>query len=87
MATELQNMGVAIMETPDGLRIQGGRGRQLRGASCSSHGDHRVAMSLAIAGLVADSPTRIEDPACIETSFPGFDSKLLELLTESARSL
>lgn len=85
MATELQNMGVAIMETPDGLRVQGGR--RLQGASCSSHGDHRVAMSLAIAGLVADSPTRIEDTGCIETSFPGFDAKLSELLTESGRSL
>ncbi|MGH7209422.1 MAG: 3-phosphoshikimate 1-carboxyvinyltransferase [Nitrospiraceae bacterium] len=90
MAMELGKMGVAVSETPDGLMIQGVGGRQtrrLRGASCRSHGDHRVAMSLAIAGLVADAPTRIEDAGCIDTSFPGFEGKLLELLTQSGRGL
>jgi 3-phosphoshikimate 1-carboxyvinyltransferase len=88
MATELRKMGATVTERPDGLVIQGcGGARPLRGANCDSHGDHRVAMSLAIAGLVADAPTRIDDTACVETSFPGFESKLLELLTESARGL
>ena len=90
MATELGKMGVAITETPDGLIIQGSGGwetRRLRGTACTSHGDHRVAMSLAIAGLVADAPTRIEDTACIETSFSDFNDKLLELLTKSGRGL
>ncbi|MGH7208748.1 MAG: 3-phosphoshikimate 1-carboxyvinyltransferase [Nitrospiraceae bacterium] len=90
MAMELGKMGAAITETPDGLTIRGaGRRdtRRLRGASCHSHGDHRVAMSLAIAGLVADAPTRIEDVGCIETSFPGFEGKLLDLLTQSGRGL
>lgn len=86
MALELGKMGAAMTELPDGLMIQGSRGqraRQLHGAMCTSHGDHRVAMALAIAGLVADAPTHIENTACIETSFPGFDDKLLELLTKS----
>jgi len=87
MATELKKFGVAIQETPDGLVIQGTAGGALRGASCTSYGDHRVAMSLAIAGLVADAPTLIEDTACIETSFPGFDAERLKLLTLSGRSL
>ncbi|MGH7234978.1 MAG: 3-phosphoshikimate 1-carboxyvinyltransferase [Nitrospiraceae bacterium] len=90
MAMELGKMGAAITETPDGLTIRGaGRQetRRLRGTSCHSHGDHRVAMSLAIAGLVADAPTRIEDVGCIETSFPGFEGKLLDLLTQSGRGL
>lgn len=95
MASELRKMGVAVTETPDGLIVQGtGKasssgpgGRPLRGASCTSYGDHRVAMSLAIAGLVADGPTTIEDTACIETSFPGFDSKLLKLLTDGSQGL
>jgi 3-phosphoshikimate 1-carboxyvinyltransferase len=82
MAAELNKMGAGITERPDGLIIQGGRSRRLRGASCSSHGDHRVAMSLAIAGLTADGITQIEDIACIETSFPGFHGKLLNLLTQ-----
>jgi 3-phosphoshikimate 1-carboxyvinyltransferase len=90
MTMELEKMGAAITETPDGLIIQGAgarKTRRLRGASCHSHGDHRVAMSLAIAGLVADAPTRIEDAGCIDTSFPGFEAKLLELLTQSSRGL
>ena len=90
MAMELGKMGIAVSETPDGLIIQGVGGRQtcrLRGASCRSYGDHRVAMSLAIAGLVADAPTHIEDAGCIDTSFPGFEGKLLELLTQSGRGL
>ena len=90
MTMELEKMGAAITETPDGLTIRGAGAREtprLRGASCHSHGDHRVAMSLAIAGLVADVPTRIEDAGCIDTSFPGFEAKLLELLTQSSRGL
>lgn len=82
MAAELKKMGVTTTETPDGLIIQGSRDRRFRGASCTSHGDHRVAMSLAIAGLIADAPSRIEETACIETSFPGFDDKVSELLTK-----
>jgi 3-phosphoshikimate 1-carboxyvinyltransferase len=90
MASELTKIGAAITETPDGLIIRGSGARatrRLQGASCHSHGDHRVAMSLAIAGLVADAPTRIEDAGCIDTSFPGFEAKLLELLTQSGRGL
>jgi 3-phosphoshikimate 1-carboxyvinyltransferase len=81
MATEMKKMGVSIEETLDGLIIHGSAGRTLRGASCTSYGDHRVAMSLAMAGLVADAPTNIANTECIETSFPGFDAKRLELLT------
>ncbi|OGW67899.1 MAG: 3-phosphoshikimate 1-carboxyvinyltransferase [Nitrospirae bacterium RIFCSPLOWO2_02_FULL_62_14] len=85
MATELRKMGASAEETKDGLIIQGlgnTRSKRLRGAACTSYGDHRVAMSIAIAGLTADSETRIQDTDCIETSFPGFESKLLELLTK-----
>jgi 3-phosphoshikimate 1-carboxyvinyltransferase len=87
MATELKKMGVSIQETLDGLVIRGVAGGALRGASCTSYGDHRVAMSLAMAGLMADAPTHLEHTDCIETSFPGFNAKRLELLTQSGRSL
>jgi len=86
MATELQKMGAAITETADGLIIQGlggAKARRLRGTMCTSYGDHRVAMALAIAGLLAEGNTHILDVACIETSFPGFEYKLLELLTKN----
>jgi len=82
MAVELARIGVVVEEQPDGLVIQGGS--TLRGAVCQSYGDHRVVMSLAIAGLVAAEGTVvIEDVACVETSFPGFHGKLLDLLTNS----
>ncbi len=83
MAQELGKMGVAVTETPNGLRIQGEPSRRLRAATVSSHGDHRVAMSMAVAALRAEGPSRIEETGCIETSFPGFEGKLLDLLTKS----
>ena len=87
MTMELSRLGTAIRETPDGMIIRGTGGRPLRGAPTLSHGDHRVAMSLAMAGLAAEGPTTIEDTECIETSFPGFDAKRLELLTKSGGRL
>ncbi len=81
MAVELAKIGVVLEEQPDGLVIQGGT--SFCGALCQSYGDHRVVMSLAIAGLVAKEPIVIDDVDCVETSFPGFHSKLLDLLTNS----
>ena len=77
IATELGKMGARIRETPDGLEIQGGG--KLTGARVRSGGDHRIAMALAVAGLVADGPTLIEDTDCIATSFPGFADLLNRL--------
>lgn len=85
MATELSRLHVEVEEQPDGLVINGGS--LIKGAVCQSYGDHRVVMSLAICALVAESPITIEDVACVETSFPGFKDKLLELLTNSERPL
>jgi len=70
VAEELGRMGAAIAPTRDGLRIQGNAA--LRGAAVSSRGDHRMAMSLAVAALFADGETVIRDVACVNTSFPGF---------------
>jgi len=70
MVEELRKMGVEVEEFPDGVRIKGRE--RLKGAICNSHGDHRVAMAMTVAGLVADGETVIEDTDCISTSFPGF---------------
>jgi 3-phosphoshikimate 1-carboxyvinyltransferase len=67
---ELGKMGVRIDERPDGIVVQGGQ--RLRGAHVASGGDHRMAMALAVAGLVADGETVVEDVACVQTSFPTF---------------
>jgi 3-phosphoshikimate 1-carboxyvinyltransferase len=70
MASELGKLGADVTPTPDGMII---RGRErLQGGAVSSHGDHRIAMSCAIASLVAAGPVTISDTACTETSFPGF---------------
>jgi 3-phosphoshikimate 1-carboxyvinyltransferase len=70
IARELGKMGARVEERPDGLVIRGPQ--RLRGAHVTSGGDHRMAMALAVAGLIADGETLIDDVACIETSFPGF---------------
>ena len=74
MAGELRKLGATVRELPDGMEISGGR--RLRGAECASHGDHRIAMALAVAGLAAEGETTIRDAAWIDTSFPGFERNL-----------
>ena len=69
MASGLRTLGAAIEETPDGAIIRGGR---LGGGTVESHLDHRIAMSFAVAGLVATEPVRIHDCGHVATSFPGF---------------
>ncbi len=70
MADGLVALGVDCEGLPDGLRIQG-RSR-LRGGVIHSHGDHRIAMSFAIAALRADGAVTIHDCDNVATSFPGF---------------
>jgi 3-phosphoshikimate 1-carboxyvinyltransferase len=77
LAGELGKLGAPVTEERDGLRILGGQ--RLQGAVVSSRGDHRMAMSLAIAGLFAEGETRIQDVTCVETSFPGFARLLAEV--------
>lgn len=70
MASELGKMGVEIEEHPDGLSIKGSR--ELKGAEVESHGDHRIAMSMAVAGLAAKGKTIIHGASAVDISFPGF---------------
>lgn len=78
VARHLSAMGADVTEQPDGLVIRGGRA--LRGARLTSHGDHRIAMAFAIAGLFAEGETIIEDAACTETSYPGFAQQLQSII-------
>jgi 3-phosphoshikimate 1-carboxyvinyltransferase len=69
MARGLATLGARIEETPDGAVIHGG---PLTGGEVDSAGDHRCAMSFALAGLIAKADVRIADCANVATSFPGF---------------
>ncbi len=71
MADGLIKMGIKAEPTPGGVVIQGG---SMRGAEVDSHGDHRIAMSFAMAALKASGSVVINDCANVNTSFPGFVS-------------
>ncbi len=69
IATELRKMGADIMQTDDGLIINPS---QLKGATVCSYGDHRMAMSLIVAGLGAQGETIVGPVECIAKTFPTF---------------
>ncbi len=70
LATELRALGARIDPLPDGFIIKGPT--PLHSATVDSHGDHRLAMALAVAGLIAEGEVVIENVECIDDSFPGF---------------
>jgi 3-phosphoshikimate 1-carboxyvinyltransferase len=69
-AQGLDALGATIREVEDGMIIEGGS--KLTGAEVFSHGDHRIAMSMAVAGLVADGETYIGDAEAADVSYPSF---------------
>jgi 3-phosphoshikimate 1-carboxyvinyltransferase len=82
ISSELRKLGADLTGLPDGLSINGGRA--LTGAMVDSRGDHRLAMSLAVAALTASGSTVVNETACIDVSFPGF-ADLLSNLGAGAR--
>jgi 3-phosphoshikimate 1-carboxyvinyltransferase len=77
IASEFAKMKVTVEEKSDGMIIPGGA--VFQGGCCHSHGDHRIAMSMAVAGLIARNTTKISDAGSIDVSFPGF-AELLRAL-------
>jgi 3-phosphoshikimate 1-carboxyvinyltransferase len=71
MVTQLKKMGANIEETEDGMIIQGPT--MLNGLEVNSGGDHRIAMALTIAGMVAQGETKVLGSNCISISFPEFE--------------
>lgn len=76
----LAGFGADVEELPDGLLVRGGR--PLRGCVCESHGDHRIAMAAAVAGLLAGGETVVRGAECIDVSFPGFPHVLKNIQVE-----
>ena len=70
VAEGLLALGVPVTERPDGMVISGG-GR-IHGGEISSHGDHRIAMAFAVAGLVATGDVVIGGAAAVDISYPAF---------------
>ena len=70
ISSQLALMGARIEEKEDGMIIYGGT--RLKGSYLNSFGDHRMAMSLVIAGLLAEGKTTVKNTECISTSLPGF---------------
>lgn len=73
---ELTRMGVRCQELPDGFVIEGGN---LKGAHVNSHDDHRLAMSLAVAGCRAEGTTTLQGAECVAVSYRGFFATLEQL--------
>ena len=69
MSAGLRALGAAVEEREDGMTIRGGK---LKGGAVESYGDHRIAMSFAIAALVSADGVAVDDAACVDISFPGF---------------
>lgn len=74
---ELRKMGATVKELPDGMVIVGRS--KLRGTQVESHNDHRVAMALAVAAVLAEGETLLSDADCIAVSFPDFPRVLASL--------
>jgi len=77
VAENLRRMGIKVEEFADGMEITGGD--PMKGAEIKALGDHRIAMSFAIAGLFAEGETVIHGSECIETSYPGFIREIEQL--------
>lgn len=79
LAENLRRMGATVEERPDGLKVEGRRAGKLRGAEIEPHGDHRIAMAFAVAGLAAEGATVIRDADCAGVSYPTFFEDLKRL--------
>ena len=75
----LDGAGARVEETEDGLIIDGTGGEPLRGSwnsRAKTHLDHRIAMSMAVAGIASSGGVEVDDTAPIATSFPQFEALL-----------
>ncbi|MFO7535847.1 MAG: 3-phosphoshikimate 1-carboxyvinyltransferase [Kiritimatiellia bacterium] len=77
LKAEMDALGARLTPLEDGFIVEGGTA--LRGGNTTSHGDHRLAMSMAVAGLAAQRPVEVNGAEMINESFPGFESVLTAL--------
>ena len=77
----LRKMGAKIEELPDGMAIEG-KTPLKGGVKIKTYDDHRIAMAFAIAGLIADKPVVLDNPKCVEISYPQFFEDLKKVLKD-----
>lgn len=77
-AAAMRSLGVPVSDRSDGLTVRG-RPEGFLAGTVDPHGDHRIAMAAAVAGLVADGPVRIRDADCVDVSYPAFFADLESL--------
>jgi 3-phosphoshikimate 1-carboxyvinyltransferase len=77
LCAELQRLGANVEEVQDGFTVHGLG--TLQGGMVDPHGDHRLAMSMAVAGLASEKPITIQNAAIINESFPEFNEVLTNL--------
>jgi 3-phosphoshikimate 1-carboxyvinyltransferase len=77
LVAELRKIGIAVEEAADGFSIEGSA--EIHGGPVDSHGDHRLAMALAVAGLVSIGGVAIDGAECIPESFPDFSERMNSL--------
>jgi 3-phosphoshikimate 1-carboxyvinyltransferase len=76
----LREAGAAVKQQKDGFEIAGNPNGLLGGSNWATHADHRLAMTGIIAGLASKEPVRVDNTACIKTSYPSFEKDLEKLL-------
>lgn len=78
MVVNLSAWGAKIFESPDGFYLEGPT--PLKGGAVKTFDDHRIAMTMGIGGLISSLPADLDNPACIDISYPGFFDELLSLI-------
>ncbi|MBC8376650.1 MAG: 3-phosphoshikimate 1-carboxyvinyltransferase [FCB group bacterium] len=79
IVTNLSAWGAKIFERPDGFHVEGPT--PLKGGKVKTYHDHRIAMTLGVAGLISKSPATLDDPDCVNVSYPGFFDELRGLIS------
>ena len=77
IVSNMDAWGAKIFEREDGFSIEGPS--KLKGGSVQTFGDHRIAMTMSVAGLIARNPADLDDPKCMDISHPGFLDELRDL--------
>ncbi|MGX8703154.1 MAG: 3-phosphoshikimate 1-carboxyvinyltransferase, partial [bacterium] len=75
----LRALGIEVLELPDGMIIHGNAGKPFCSAVIDPHGDHRLAMAFAVAGLASEGGVTLTDEACAAVSYPSFFRDLAAL--------